>query len=240
MRHGGTVDVSKYAGVCTSKISGCNALAIVRIDGGVKECFFSHSTADQTKEFAEQAVAILKNDLSQYHAVLIENYGSADSSPKANVLLAAKLPPAQLLVYTNPFRQGDQTFGVRFSDGLIGEVHVREQTRSLTEPIARNQFLVGFDTVPPQKSELELLTVYDPNELADQYVMMFSLLDKGETLGASNLVVREATVQREHIVMHGEKILARYLQARRHDPQFQAIKKFLKVAYGDYKFRSLL
>jgi hypothetical protein len=164
-------------------------------------------------------------------------------------LLEARLPSAHLLVYTNPLVQqtpvhlNPQTLGVRFSDGLIGEVHVKEKTRALTEPTERNQFLVGFNTNPSgvkEQSALNDLKPFATTAVFDQYMMMFSILDKHELFKAEkNFYVFDENTQKQRIRTHGETVLAKYLKARIHDPELQAIKQLLKGSYGEYGFKCL-
>ena len=239
MRYGGTLDVNKYAGVCTDSISGCNALAIISIAGRVTSCFFSHSTADMTVDFAKRGVALLGEEtLKNYYAVLVENYTSIDVKAIADVLLKAGLPASRFLVYTNPYRKGDQTFGVRFSDGLIGEVHVREKTRALTAPIERNDFVMGFNTVPSAKSEFEQLAAYEPasGNVASQYVAMFGFISKDFF---PDFIIWDATVQKQRLVEYGDKALKSYFERLRGNAELPLIKLFLKGAYKEYHFPSL-
>lgn len=239
MHYGGTVDVEKYAGACTHSISGCNALVIARLQGRrVVECFFGHSVATATEAFAGMAVDLLGRNLSGHHAVLVENYDSANSKPKADILLKAGLPSKRLLVYTNPFRQGDQTFGIRFSDGLIGEVHVREETRTRTEPTRKNDFVKGFDTKPSTKSERQLLEVYRPYKGTDAYVMMFVKIAR-ENIFGDGLYVFDDRTQRERIAKQGDALIKDYLNRHRTDRELSTIKQILREAYGEFKFDSL-
>jgi hypothetical protein len=239
MHYGGTVDAKKYAGACTTSISGCNALIIARLEGRrVVECFFGHSVATATEAFTRMAADLLGRNLAHHHAVLVENYTSANSKPKADILLKAGLPAKRLLVYTNPFRQGDQTFGIRFSDGLIGEVHVLAKTATRTEPTQRNDFVKGFDTKPSTKSERELLEIYKPYKGLDAYLMLFAKIDNQNMLGAT-LYTFDESLQRERIAKHGNALIKDYLARIRTDREFPNIKQILRTAYGEFKFESL-
>jgi hypothetical protein len=231
MRYGGTVDVKKYSGVCTNSISGCNALAVMRINGSVTECFFGHSTADLTDYFVSRAVKYFDNDLQGCHAVLVENY-SASSDSKADILINARLPASNFLVYTNTYRHGDQTFGVRFSDGLIGEVHVRKETSSLTEPTSSNDFVRGFNTVPDKKSEYQLLNIYEPFDIGNLYALIHA-----KEGGLPFVFAPEE--QRSLIAEHGNRVLTKYLSGIRGESDFQDVKLLLKDVYRDFDFNCL-
>jgi len=192
-----------------------------------------------TFEYTQRAVRILGGKLAGYHAVLVENYSSADSKDKAKILLDAGLPANNFMVYTNPYRSSNQTFGVRFSDGLFGEVHVREQTQALTETIAENDFLEGFNTVPPRKSQLQAIQVFEPYDLFNAYLMLFSLLDDERSIEPDKIVCSDAVVQKSRISEHGNKILRKFLAAVQRDPEIAQIRRALKLAYGTYGFSAL-
>lgn len=239
MRYGGTVDVRKYRAVSTYAISGCHALAIVKLAGCVTECFFSHSTANITPYFAERGVGILGGDLRDHHAVLVENYMSPDSAKVARILIDAGLRPARLLVYTNPFKQADQTFALRFSDGLFGEVNVRSQTEKLTEPVARNKFLLGFNTNPKVKSPYEMLDYLKPatNDTFNQYMTMFTHL--APEIYRDKWLIHEDEEKKQRMREHGNAAIGGYLQRLQQEPELVEIRLYLQRAYSEYHFSVL-
>lgn len=238
MYYAGLIDVKKYTSVSTYGISGCNALAIVRLAGSVTTCWFGHSTCNMTEYFTHRAVGML-GALGDCHAVLVEN-STRESKEVASILIDAGLPPARLLVYTNLNRRGDQTFGVRFSDGLFGEVNWRVKTEPVTRPRARNDFIqgYGFDTKPETKTPYQMITYLNSDQTRQsQYMTMFGHMDI-EIYGDQWFTTDEEVMGRR-IREHGDRAVTSYLGRLKGHPEREQVRAYLQKAFADFQLSAL-